>query len=209
MTSANASLVKFFTTIGIGLIILCFLFRGCICHHPSNPIPAPIVKTDTIWRTQKTDTFYQPVPYQVKVSVPKPYKVHDTLETTEYIPVDSAAILKDYLSTAYYKDTARVEYGYIVINDEVTKNRISSRKVITNINTPITTKTITLAKPKRTVLYFNVGLFGDKTTPLFGVESGFSLKLKNDKIWGAKAMLYDKGNLLYGLTLGIPIKLHK
>jgi hypothetical protein len=193
----------------IGIILLFLLFRRCGDGGGSNP-PSDTIskKTDTIYLHSKTDTFYTPQVVKVEtVYIPK-YKT-DTLETFEYLPVDTTEILKDYLSTRYYQDSLPVQYGKVYINDTITQNKIVSRGVRTNLNIPTVKETITLREKKRLVGYVGFGAMGSEQSFIEQTEVTLGLKTKNDKIYSLESALSRQGTVLIGGKILIPIRLNK
>jgi hypothetical protein len=207
----NQAIYFKYGTILIIFVVLLLLFRGCICNKKKEiKSEVEIVTThDTLWRESKIDTVYKPVP--VSVIKPKTITIHDTLETSEYIAVDTAAILRDYYSTANYSDTQHITQGTIVINDAVTKNRIASRNLITNLLIPEVTKTITITEkyPRRVVFFVGGELAGNKTYPIWGVGASAGLQFKNLKTYSVGYMINQDGNPLYSFRFAIPIRLTK
>jgi hypothetical protein len=84
------------------------------------------------------------VPYIVYKNKPVPFRVvetdsipvHDTLwlpGDTSYVlrPVDTAAIMRDYFASAEYSDTVKDDSSaLIVINEQISRNRIEAREVL-------------------------------------------------------------------------------
>lgn len=141
----------------------------------------------------------------------KPYAVHDTLNTLEVRidPADTAAILADYNATRLYSDTQRLNRGTVIIDDAVSRNRITGRKLtVTGTDTTIT-NTITLKQPKRFVGYFTASVAGNLQTPLAGAGGGFALKLPNELIFGAEWKLLRNNRPMGELRLMLPIRLKK
>ncbi len=115
------------------LIIVIIILRQC----SSTGYPEPNVKIETI-ETVKYDT--------IKVStveyVPKWINVSpDTVFLETATSVDTNKILADYFATYTYSDTINDDTVTVYINDEISRNRISKRKVSYEIAYP--TKTIT------------------------------------------------------------------
>lgn len=129
--------------VGVAIVVI-ILMRSC------QPAPATIVKTDTVWR-HSIDTVHDsvPVPYRVVVNgKPQLITYHDTLIISEYLPVDTAQILGDYFATRSYRDTLRHKYGFAVIDNTVTQNKLTKQDAIFNFNIPETHTTIIEAKRK-------------------------------------------------------------
>lgn len=118
------------------LIFFCGLTIGLLLSRFADDRCVDVVKTKYI----KGDD----IPHYVYRNVPTPYKVEvrdtliekDTLiieGDTQYIiqVVDTAAILKDYLSIIEYRDTVKNDSSaLIVLNENVFMNRIQHRDVL-------------------------------------------------------------------------------
>lgn len=205
-TKERISIFKWGTVLTIAILLFMF-WRGCKNEGKGIKTPDTIsVKTDTVWMPSKSDTFYTPA--AVKTTYVPEYKT-DTLEWTEYIPVDTANILKDYLATRYYRDSVSVQYGRVYINDTVSKNKIISRGVKTSFNIPVVKETVTLQRQRKTVAYIGFEGVGNHEAIVYGVGASFGLKLKNDKYFGIKALMNKDGNPLYGVEFKIPIRFNK
>ncbi len=98
------------------------LLKGC-------EKPTIITRTDTI----PGDS----VPYLVQVMVPVPYEkvTTDTIFCTA--DIDTAAVLKDYFSKYFYRDTIKSNSVTAIICEEVTQNRITDRQVWIQNHRPI------------------------------------------------------------------------
>lgn len=188
-------------------IILFMMWRGCRGEGGGKTGPDTIkVKIDTVWVQSKSDTFY--TPEIVKTKYVPVYKT-DTLESFEFINVDTTAILKDYLATKYYSDSIAVQYGKVYIADTVSQNKIVSRGVKTAFTVPVVKETITIARPPKNIAYLGFEAIGNPQSPLYGVGASLGMKFKNDKYYGLKALMSKEGNPLYGLEFKIPIRLRK
>lgn len=176
-------------------IIIIFSFRcGRSCNKPKPPKSEIIIKRDTVWKEQKTDTFYKPALTKI-IEVKRPVYKLDTLYLESLKDVDTAEILKDYFSKAIYSDTQRVQYGKIIINDTITQNRISARRLITDLTLPTITTTITKPEAKRNQFYFGINGITDAKE---NVYLGFSALFKNKRnaLWELGA-LYGNDKRLY------------
>jgi hypothetical protein len=98
------------------------LIKGC-------ESPTIITRTDTI----PGDS----IPYPVQVKVPVPYEkiTTDTIYCTAEI--DTAAILKDYFTKYFYRDTIKSNSVTAIICEEVTQNKITDRQVWIQNHRPI------------------------------------------------------------------------
>lgn len=203
MESRGVTIFKY----GVILIVAILLFmfwRGCRNEGGTKTITDTVeIVRDTIITKTERDTDYVPKPYKITE-----YKT-DTLETFETVNVDTAAILKDYLATRYYKDSVAVQYGKIYIYDTISINRIMGRGVSSSFQIPTIRETITLRQPKRTIAYIGFEGIGNHETIVYGVGASLGFKFKNDKYYGIKALMSKDGNPLYGLEFKLPIKLKR
>lgn len=181
----------------IVLIIVAILAFQCgrSCNRKKIEQPKPITKIDTIWQQQKRDTFYAPQLVKI-IQKPMPVRVFDTLYLESFQHIDTAFILKDYFAKAIYSDTQKVKYGSIIIKDTVTQNRIASRELITSLNIPVVTKTITLTSPKRTQIYLGLDGMSDFKRNIYLGFSG-ALRSKRGGIWEAGAMYGNDKNIYF------------
>lgn len=117
---------------------------------------------------------------------PDVYLIDSIIETTiyKYKNVDTAAILKDYFATIFYKDTIKGDYGNIIINDSVAENRIKSRTPLWNLSIP--QKTTYIYKHKAG-LYAGLDLYSDSKFTPYGI--GGSLMYSSPK-----ALNYEIGS---------------
>jgi hypothetical protein len=150
------------------LFIAVLLLSGCYaCEKNRSAKLAADLSKGTVVKT-KTETVHDTVPvaFNTPVYVPKPYKVIVEKPVPVYVEgqtviekVDTAAILKDYYSTALYSDTQNVSNAQIIIDDQVSQNRIKSRKVSGNIQKEIITNTITntVQAKKHNAVFVGIG----------------------------------------------------
>jgi hypothetical protein len=127
---------------------------------------------------------YVPQPYKVEVDRPVPVYVEGKEVIRE---VDTANILKDYFSTVHYSDSVSVDHGTVIINDQISENRIKQRQVTANLQREVITNTITntVQEKKRNSVW--VGLTGQ----------GGNVPLA---VGGSVMFLQKKG---YGIEAGI------
>lgn len=184
---------RFYLTIIAFLVIIIFLLKACGGKCP--PMPVIVEKTDTAWRDHM-DTITQYTPQVTKyIPVTKTIYKTDSIVEYELVNVDTSEILKDYFATRYYSDTQSVQYGKIVINDSVTKNRIASRSIILNQLIPEVTKTVTVRDKQRNQIYF--GLSGAGNNDNIYAGASLMLKTRRDFIVEGGALLGNKGDLIY------------
>ena len=164
---------------------------------------------DTVTIIERHDTTYKPVITSITTNtVYKPIFITDTLYSIEVGEADTAAILARYFQKVFYSDTQKVTHGSIIINDTVTRNRIVSRRLQTNITVPEITNTITLRQPKRLVMYFGVNGIGSQATPLFGAGVDLSVKWRDDRMFTIGAIL-NRNDIFYQTGVKWPIRLKK
>jgi predicted small secreted protein len=141
-----------------------------------TPIEGTVItKIETKWDTIKIDSL---------VYIPK-WRTHiitkyDTIPTN----IDTLSILKDYYTKYFYTDTLDLDtLGNIVINDTISQNLITSRKIISNIYIPTTTieRDSLISKHE---FYYGFGLAGNQTQ--FSYIGGELLwRSKQKKVIGA------------------------
>ena len=119
-----------------------------------TPIEGTVItKIETKWDTIKIDSL---------IYVPK-WRTH-TITEYDTIPanIDTLSILKDYYTKYFYTDTLDLDtLGNIVINDTISQNLITSRKIIPNIYIPTTTieRDSLISKNE---FYYGFGLAGNR-----------------------------------------------
>jgi hypothetical protein len=165
------------------------------------------IKHDTIWAITQGDTVYQPKPFSITNTntIYRTIYKTDTLESTEVLPADTAAIVERFYQKVFYSDTQTNKYGKIVIDDTVYKNRIASRRVITDFKVPEVTNTVTL-KQKRNVVYVGASAIGTIKTPLYAVGGDLSLKTKTDRMYTVGAYTTISGQVYYSAGYKVPIR---
>lgn len=166
------------------------------------------VKTDTVWVIERADTAYIPVPQKITNTIYTPLYKTDTLEITEVLPADTAAILSRFYQKVFYSDTQLNKYGKIIIDDTVYQNRISSRRLQTHFTIPEVTNTVTLER-KKNVVYLGVNAVGTPTKPLYAIGGDLSLKNITDKIYSIGAFTNISGDIYYQAGFKVPIRLTK
>lgn len=199
---------------GVVVIIIILLLRACqqgyrVFFGKKNQQDTVSVRIDTVYIPVKNDTVYQPIPV-VKYQYITRTRIDTLTEFEVHIePADTAGILREYHSTYVYSDTQKIQYGNIVINDTVTRNKIVKRGFQSNLNIPVITKEVVLTQPKRTIGYFGISGLGNGNQPVYALGADFSLKLKNDKIYGIGAMFTRDNQMFYKAEFKMPIRLRK
>lgn len=183
---------------GIIAVLLCIILFMKMCGGKPAPCPEQkeTVKTDTAWLEKADSSGW--LPMQPKSIT---YWKHDTLEITNTVVreipanVDTAAVLKDYFARLYYEDTLHTDYGYIIVKDTVTQNRIVTRKHIDLFKIPSVTTTI--QKNPRNQVYAGILAQGSKDNLLSGAGIELLLKTKGDNMYGIGVLQQINGGQLY------------
>ena len=105
---------------------------------------------------------------------------------------DTLALVDSYFTKRSYTDSLETEYGYIVINDVLWKNRIYSRNYSYELSVPHVRNTITktvIKKPSRFSLYIGAGgiVMLTENPNMFG----FNRNLLPSAYAGTSFRLYD------------------
>lgn len=176
------SIVKDSVIIALCIVIMVILLSKSCGKKESEPNQTTVY--DTIYKQERLDTIYTPklLTRYLRPDAPKVFEKWDTLYIEQLKDVDTSEILRDYNSFLIYKDTVRNKYGYVVINDTLTMNRIVSRGVITELKVPEVTKTVTLSQPKRAALFIGGGVFGNQKDLAAGYDVNVAFKTRGDKI---------------------------
>ena len=109
----------------------------------------------------------------------------DTLVLKELVNVDSAAILKDYLSKVIYKDTLLLpdSLGTIALIDTITKNRILGRTFNAKVKQREIKETLIVKEPAKNQVYYGLNGGFNKADVVSHVGAGLMLKTKKDKLY--------------------------
>lgn len=195
----------------VAVIIAAFFMGRC------NGVKSVVKKVgvDTTITVTKTDTIYQPgVTTTITHTNTKWYSIHDTLEIegdphTIIMVTDTAAILADWNTTRFYRDSQNLKRGSVIISDSVTHNRITSRRLET-LNTDTTiVKTVTLIPPRKMVVYFGIDYLGSPKQPFYAAGANLSLKLPSERQYLIGAMIDKNGKIVYQAGVRFPIRLRK
>lgn len=118
-------------------------------------------------------------------------------------------LLLKYLSRNNYndsivlKDTSGNRVGVVSIQDQISENKLVSRKPSYNLNFPVTTNTTVITKyaPQKWQIYLGAKIEGSKIQPLSAAGLGMLYKSKKDAIWGVdgKYDFYQNG-MTYSLS---------
>jgi hypothetical protein len=122
--------------------------------------------------------------------------------------VDTVTVIKKFFEKVAYADTVRMGANIIRIYDTVSQNQLSPlRKVFLDGSIPVITNAITLREKPRTKAYLGANGFGNLTE--LAVGPSLALKLKNDQIIEAGAMINTRSQWTYLFSMKFPISLRK
>ena len=178
------------------------------CNGNKIPTEKPSVKTDTVWVVKQNTIITKPT--LVKTIPGKP--------GTNYVPDPNYAklvlqytkLVEEHIALNVYKDTIKLDsIGHVYINDTVSNNNITYRKVAWDLKYPTITKTITLTPLKTNQLYYGGGLQGGQDQIINQFNVGILLKTKSDQIYNVYTGLNTNGQVQVGLQTYWKIKLRK
>lgn len=193
-----------------GVLVAIILFmKFCNKCPECPPVSGTIVKHDTI-EIVKRDTVPHYVPRETKVLVPQ----WDTQYLPTLINVDTGAIIRDYYTKRFYRDSAETGYGQVYVEDTVFNNLITSRTWQFDLRIPIETieKTVFVNPPPKGQLYLGVqGLGGSKlfardtlARPLIGIGPTLTYRTRQDlQIEGS--VMYSNYGFIFGGEFKYPI----
>jgi len=165
------------------IIVLLFLQLCGVGKNTTSNSNSNIIKSDTIIQfdtliVEKTN--YIPT---WKTRTKTQWKTDTVLGKT-----DTLKILGDYFSKYFYLDTINLDsLGYVIVGDTITKNKILSRSINSQVIIPTTTITNIVLKNK---IEFYVGL---------GIVGG----VNQLNYIGGEVLLRTRKRTIYGLGLGI------
>jgi hypothetical protein len=163
------------TLLIVVLVIIILIMRSCGGSDNTTPI------TPTIDNNPKVVTLYDTIFEDKPIYIPK-WNDRVTVDTVP-ADIDTLSILKDYYAKYFYTDTLHIDtLGYAVVNDTISRNKVLSRNVTTNILIPNTTVTNTVYINNRE-WYWGLGLAG-KSSQLNYLGGGIMLKTKKKQIYG-------------------------
>jgi hypothetical protein len=205
MKILNYIKTNFFNIIVL-ILVSVILLQKCT-STPAKPTEPKIVK-DTVWVTTKNTVVTQPVVYK---TIPgKPGTNYTPDPNYAKLVLQYTKLVEEHIALNVYKDTIKIDsIGHVYINDTISKNNISYRKVAWNLKYPIITNTITLPPVRNNQLYVGGGLQGEQTQLLNQFNVGLLLKTKSDQIYNVYSGMNTDGQLQIGLQAYWKIKLHK
>ena len=196
---------NFFNAIILILIAVILLQK---CNKDNIPAEQPSVKTDTVWVVKQNTV----------ITKPTLVKTIPGVSDTSYVPDPNHArlvlqytkLVEEYLALNIYKDTIKLDsIGHVYINDTVSKNNITYRKVAWDLKYPTVTKTITLPPLRTNQVYYGGGLQGGQGQLINQFNVGVLLKTKSDQIYNVYTGFDANGQAQVGLQAYWKIKLRK
>jgi hypothetical protein len=167
------------------LVVIILLQQRCV-RNPIVKNPETIVLIDTV-----RDTALIKVPEYVPKWQTKIQYVTATYEV--YMPVDTDAIIADYLATYFYADTVIDDTSaFMVVFDSVSQNKIMSRRAEFRNRRPtqiITQTTILSPFPKWNI---GVGCFVGGNSARFDAGIGIIYTGKRNALYQAEFNPFDK-----------------
>lgn len=114
--------------------------------------------------------------------------VHEVIDVDTFLlkePVDSLAILKDYLAKVVYKDTLTLpdSLGFIAVTDTIHKNRIEGRTFNAKVKERLVKETLIVKEPAKAQLYYGFNGGFNKADVVSNIGAGVILKTKRDKLY--------------------------
>ncbi|HSU50765.1 MAG TPA: hypothetical protein VLJ41_09250 [Segetibacter sp.] len=207
----------------VALIVFFILFaKGCFQVKGDQTLqPTVTIKRDTQYIVQPPVTIpqYQPIivktePAQPTV-IPKIYQETSTdiKELTRQVKELAAQFyaINHYRDSIQLKDSSGNNVGMVRLDDAVSQNQIQSRNPSYSLRLPVITNTITIDHPyqPKNQLYLGGGIVGARESFVQQIEAGILLRNKQDQMYGLKAGIDVKGNVLYGLQSYWKIKFRK
>lgn len=158
------------------VILVIVIFLALNSNKDFKPII--VTKTDTLYKTHNVKIY--------KKGADIYHNILDTIyEIDEYH--DTAYIVKDYNEVKAYKDTLKLDQGFVAIYDTISNNAILGRGYYSHlVEKTITIKETIQAKPKNA---FYLGFLGDlrQDKTLEGVGIGMVYKVKDKALIGISA----------------------
>jgi len=147
----------------LSLVIILFLVREC-------RLPSPVLEPTIV---TVYDTVRDTVDKFVPRYIPKPYTIVQTDTLWELLNVDTSAILRDYFSTVFYRDTILSDStAFIVVMDSIYMNRIKARDISFKLYSQAINTTTTITEPEklRNKIFLGLGVGGTPTSFGFTVD---------------------------------------
>lgn len=184
LEGSKISRMKPILYIAIGLILGYLLCNQCTRPDPTG---ANKGRSDTISVTT-VDTFRDTHIVQQL----RPYAVRDTVTVMvgDTLPVDTAAIVADYLRTRYYSNTFTDSLYKIEVSDTVSGNRLTGQGLAVEVYRTTVTNTVTNTIPQTGLM-----LGGAAHGPLFGVSALAGWQFRGTTVLGGYDVLNKQGSV--------------
>lgn len=133
--------------------------------------------------------------YKVPGETPLPQIIIDSFEVIVPADVDTTAILKDYFSTVFSRDSFTDREVTVIIEDSISQNRIFHRSRFIQNNRASTISTYTITDPVKTKVFIGPTIGGGKNS--FDVGASIMLMTKKEH---AYAYTYQAVSRQHNLT---------
>jgi hypothetical protein len=156
-----------------------------------------VQSSDTVTVTETIIVKGDSIPYEVKVDVPVIRWKDSVVEVP--VDVDTAKILKAYFSKNFYSDTISDDSSMtVIINDTITRNQVTSRKVyFQNLREKsITTNTTTVTTVKKfswDKVFIGGEIGGFMGSETVSLQVGAMFQNKKDNLVGVSVDPFNKG----------------
>jgi hypothetical protein len=137
-----------------------------------------------------SEPIHDTIPVEVEVEVPFPIKGDDVYhDTTIYVPtyvqVDTAAILQKYYVTNSFIDTIKLNnnQGFVYLNQDVSENKIASRKWSATIKPKIVREPAPEPPPIKNQVFFGINGAISREDWVNSLGMGVILKTKKDHLY--------------------------
>jgi hypothetical protein len=203
----------------IGVMVGLMTCKNCTPQNNCTTDTVTVHKTDTVIVIPPPETREISIPTMAKETRPRV----DSFIVYEYV-VDSSLMKKynllaerynqlflDHNTARNYIDTTKFPNGKVVVESDVSANRLQRNKVslldlkqITVTNTIVNT-----VSEKRMIGYFGINGGYQPTDSTAYIGAAFRLKFKNNMLLGIGAKYSSRSNLLLEAEYGVPIHLGK
>ena len=164
----------------LGLIITLIV----LLKSDNNP------KIKEVIREVPSEPIHDTIPVEVEVEVPFAVKGDDIYhDTTIYVPtyvqVDTAAILQKYYVTNSFIDTIKLNnnQGFVYLNQDVSENKIASRKWSATIKPKIVREPTPEPPPIKNQVFFGINGAISREDWVNSLGMGVILKTKKDHLY--------------------------
>lgn len=202
---------KNFLSLALVALIVILVFKTCKEEDSSSNKPTIIIHKDTSWVIAQGNNVI------TKPTIINRY--YDTSNNDIIIPSDSLAIKRyilelrrELLSINVYNDSLKIDsLGYVNVIDSIQNNLIKNRKYSYNLKYPKIITTITIKEPyiPKTQIYVGGEVFGNKLSPINGLNAGLLLKSKSDNIYSIKLGVQTINSTIQpNIGIGLYWKIH-